>query len=567
MDEKVVAEGAKVVKIIGEVIAVDSSGNVRQLKVGDVLNGDEIIVTAKNTSVELAETNETINLTQNCVACNNEQGSLQGVDLDGDVSLDLSQNADFDADQLEAIQAAILAGEDPTQVLEAAAAGGVVGSANAGFITIEYNNPEVLAQTFFETSGIQRDQIDDPQEEGRFTVFAAGGESISELLIEGDLDAANGYPTSVTTTVLIEAGDLPLDADSFVPDPISLSALINELNSDITTSEQDVTFVYDAAQNAIVGSNGSDEILRIDIDTTNVGKNIQLSLTTTLNQPIDHVPSVGGGNVALVNDQVVVTFDITGADSGGNPILSPISASVTIGDGEDPSFTDVPSITVNEANLTDGTATNIAETVQGSMVDMNLGSDYVKQYRLDVDAFNQQAALKSQGETITINEVENSDLSYSYTGTNANGTVFTLVVEPDGDYTFTLLQPIDHAVDSDSTTISLPIIATDFDNDTAQSVLPIVILDDKPQLNGFTGDTDVDEDDLATAAHQGSDDDKELTYVTGNFDIVEGADGIKSYQIDTTSPDITSLKSGGEALKWSDDSPVQNGTVFTYTAE
>ncbi|WP_083627145.1 retention module-containing protein [Vibrio ponticus] len=567
MNEEVSIEGAKVVKVIGEVIAIDSRGNARELKVGDQLRGDEVIITARNSSVDISEQVETINLGENCVACANPQGNVQGAVVDGTIDLDLSQNSEFSLEQLEAIQEAILAGEDPTAILEAAAAGGVLGSANAGFITVEFNNPEVLAETFFETSGFRREQIDDPEEDGRATVFAAGGESISELLVEGDLDASDGYPTSITNTVLIEAGDLPLDATSFVPDPISLSALLNELNSDITASGQDVTFTYDASQNAIIGTVGADEVLKIDIDTTNLGKNLELSLTTTLNQPIDHVPSVGGGNVALVDDKIIVSFDITGTDSGGNAIRSPISATVTIVDGDDPDIAQVPSVTVNEANLTDGTDTNIAETVKGNMVDMGLGSDQIEQYRLDISQFNQQAALKSHGETITITEVENGDSSFTYTGATASDSVFTIEVEPSGDYTFTLLEPIDHAQGSDSTTISLPITATDFDGDTAQGLLPIIIVDDKPQFTGFTGQTEVDEDDLSTSTVPGSDPDKEATLISGNFVIEQGADGVKNYQIDTTSPDITTLSSGGEALKWSDDSPAQSGTQFTYTAE
>ncbi|MGF1894611.1 hypothetical protein L4D18_24870, partial [Vibrio campbellii] len=49
--------------------------------------------------------------------------------------------------------------------------------------------------------------------------------------------------------------------------------------------------------------------------------------------------------------------------------------------------------------------------------------------------------------------------------------------------------------------------------------------------------------------------------------IEEGADGIKSYQIEATSPALVDLSSGGEALEWSNGSPVQNGTQFTYTAQ
>ncbi|MCQ6493221.1 retention module-containing protein, partial [Vibrio parahaemolyticus] len=62
-------------------------------------------------------------------------------------------SANFDANDVASIQQAILEGADPTAILEATAAGGdASGSANACYVTVEYNNPEMLASTFFETS-------------------------------------------------------------------------------------------------------------------------------------------------------------------------------------------------------------------------------------------------------------------------------------------------------------------------------------------------------------------------------------------------------------------------------
>lgn len=228
MNEQVLLEGAKVTKIVGDVLVIDSSGDARVLKVGDVIHSNEVIITAKNSKVEFIEQGETITIDENCAACSLDQGPINAAPIDGLVSVDIEQNSELDLAALEAIQQAILDGEDPTAILEAAAAGGVLGSANAGFITIEYNNPELLAKTFFETSAATRDQFDDPEEDGRSTVFAAGGESISELLVEGDFDANNGYPTEISTSITIEAGDLPLDADSlFLTQPLFQRCLMN----------------------------------------------------------------------------------------------------------------------------------------------------------------------------------------------------------------------------------------------------------------------------------------------------------------------------------------------------
>ena len=168
MDQQVLLEGAKVTKIVGDAIVIDSSGNARALKVGDVLAGNEIIITANHSSVELIEQAKVITIDENCAACTTDGGGVENASLDGLVSVDVSQNSELDLASLEAIQQAILDGEDPTEILEAAAAGGVLGSANAGFITVEYNNPELLAETFFETSAATRDQFDEPEEVVQF---------------------------------------------------------------------------------------------------------------------------------------------------------------------------------------------------------------------------------------------------------------------------------------------------------------------------------------------------------------------------------------------------------------
>ncbi|WP_367971653.1 retention module-containing protein [Vibrio scophthalmi] len=568
MDNKVGDGGFKVAKLSGDAIVIDEKGNARDLKVGDVVTNKDTVIVVNGAEVELKSGNEVAVITQNCVACFDHntvsQQTIADAPIGGEINVDLSNIEDttFAIDEIEALQAAILAGEDPTAILEAAAAGGVLGSANAGFVTIDYTNAQTLAQTFFETSAPRRDIFDDPEEDGRSTVFAAGGESIAELVVEGDLDP-DTYPSIVTASVFIEAGDLPLDPTSFVPDPISLATLLAELNNDIKSANQDVTFSYDASENAIIGVSAAGEVIRIDLDVTPIGKDLTLTITTTLSQPIDHLPSVGSGNVALVNDQIVVNFDITGTDSGGNSIQAPISASVTIGDGIDPQIVDVPNITLNEANLTDGTATDPSATVAGNVVDINLGSDTIEQYRLDVTNFNADGRLTSQGEPLTISEVANSDGSFTYTASTSAGDVFVLTINTAGDYEFSLKLPIDHQVGSDSTTIDFPLTATDYDDDTAQGTLPITILDDKPVLNGFTGETSVDEDDIPTigSALDGS------NQISGNFDIKEGADGIKSYQITNVDTLLFGLTSGELALEWKAGSPEQSGTEFTYTAQ
>lgn len=123
------------------------------------------------------------------------------------------------------------------------------------------------------------------------------------------------------------------------------------LISDITSSGQPVTFTYDVATNSIVGVQGTDEVLRIDIDAVSVGNDIELSLTTSVSQPIDHAPSIGGGQVSFTGDQINIAFDIQGQDTAGNQLVTPINAQVTVLDGVDPSAESVSSIMLKQAVL------------------------------------------------------------------------------------------------------------------------------------------------------------------------------------------------------------------------
>ncbi len=329
MDIEVSRQVAVVEATSGDVVVVKPDGSARKVSVGDTIRENEIVITANKSELVLGVQNDSIPVAENCVGCVDENAAWVDAPIAGEVNFDLQQ-ADaetFTEDDLAAIQEAILGGADPTQILEATAAGGGLGSANAGFVTIDYNYTETHPSTFFETAGLAEQTVDEDTEEFRSITRSSGGQSISETLTEGSI-SGNTYPQSITTTETIIAGSLALAPDSFIPETLSLASLLSELNSDITSSGQSVIFTYDATTNSIVGVQGTDEVLRIDIDAVSVGNNIELSLTTTISQPIDHVPSVGGGQVSYTGDQIDIAFDIQGEDTAGNPLATPVNAQV-----------------------------------------------------------------------------------------------------------------------------------------------------------------------------------------------------------------------------------------------
>ncbi|OEE47821.1 retention module-containing protein [Vibrio anguillarum] len=552
MDLQVVVQPASVSEVVGDVIAVDAKGNARQVTVGDSLMKGEILITVNHSSVTLFINGQVAVVEQNCVACFGDTVLEHDTSIDliqfpvaGDINADLTQlnEANFDADNIAAIQQAILDGQDPTQILEATAAGaGGEGSANAGFITIDYNFAEVLASTFFETAG--RDAQQSLTETNLSPLrFTAGGESLSAALVEGSL-SLNSYPQSVTANVLIAAGDLPLDAASFVPESLSLAALLSELNSDITSAGRSVSFRYDATANHIVGELDGSEVLRIDLVATSVGKDINLEIVTTISQPIDHVSSVGGGLVSFANDQIAIQFDVTGSDAGGNPIRSPISIAISIGDGNNPVMSDEPSTSVYEDNLANiGSDASASQTITVSgQFDTQLGSDQIESYQLDLSA-NPLAGLTSAGVVVQLASSSSSNGVYTYQASANGQPIFELILNPDGRYQFTLQGALDHPANSDELLLNLSVLATDYDGDSSESVrLPINIIDDKPEIIGVDA-LSVDEDDLAS----GSDSSKEPLFAEGVF-TTQSADKLVSYQLDTSSNPLAGLTSQGEAV-------------------
>ena len=500
MDVEVLRQAAIVKEVSGDVVAVKPDGSAKKVVVGDSIANGEIVITANHSTVLMEASEAAVNLDANTLATEDDLGGWGVAPVAGEVNFDLAQLGEgaIGEDELAAIQDAILAGADPTELLEATAAGaGAGGSANSGFVTIEYTGAEVLASTFFETSGFSNDTLDQVDDEIRPIIFASGGQSIGESLVEGSLSGGT-YPQSVTSSIVITAADLSLDPTSFVPDAISLASLLSELNSDITSNGEAVSFSYNAATNTIIGvDDDGDTVLTIDINATSIGKDVSLELTTTISQPIDHTPSVGGGQVAFTGDQITVSFNITGTDTGGNPIQAPIDAQVSIGDGTDPSVTTISETNVYEAGLDDGSKVGDTTTIANGTITFAAGSDAVTQVQIDVDAFNadqQTSPITSQGETVILEAVSGQPGTYvGYITLGGNRvdvlkvTLGEVIVEgassaPDfkANYTIELVNEIDQPLQGqDSISIALPVFATDADNDqSARSDLIINVGDD-----------------------------------------------------------------------------------------
>ncbi|MEZ9288870.1 retention module-containing protein [Vibrio lentus] len=491
MDIEVSRQVAVVEATSGDVVVVKSDGSARKISVGDIIRENEIVITANKSELVLGVQNDSIPVGENCVGCVDETAAWVDAPIAGEVNFDLQQTdaETFTEDDFAAIQEAILGGADPTQILEATAAGGGLGSANAGFVTIDYNYTETHPSTFFETAGLAEQTVDEDREEFRTITRSAGGQSISEELHEGSI-SRNTYPQSLTIIETIVAGSLALSPDSFAPEALSLASLLNELNSDITSSGQPVTFTYDAATNAIVGVLGSDEVLRIDIEAISVGNNIELSLTTTVSQPIDHVPSIGGGQVSYTRDQINIAFDVQGEDSAGNPIAAPINAQVTVFDWEDPS---AESVTITNVETS-------SAAIEGTF--SIIGSDHLQSAVFDASALDQFDGLLSDNQN-TLARLSDDGTTITLSIQGRGEVVLTISLDTDGTYNFQQFKPIEE-VSSNTLSFALPITVTDFDQDVVTNTINIAITDgDSPVITNVDS-IDVDEAGIVGGSQEGT---------------------------------------------------------------
>ncbi|WP_440872418.1 retention module-containing protein [Vibrio diabolicus] len=541
MSMQTVPQNAIVNAVKGEVLVLGLDGKVRSIKAGDELISGEVIITENNASLDVQIHNELYLVDANCVACLPEPSFEQPETLlqspvNGQVTFDPTaiEGANFDANDVAAIQQAIIDGADPTAILEATAAGaGAEGSANAGYVTVEYNNPEVLASTFFETSATrsgveERDEADDLD----VTIFADGGQSLQSSVTEGSISLSS-YPQTISSSVLVEAGDLALDTASFVPETSSLESLLTELNSDITSAGQPVAFVYDEAQNAIIGTQEGNEVLRIEIEATSLGRDLELEVVTTISQGIDHVASVADGQVSISGDQINIAFDITGADIGGNSIQAPIDFTTTVIDGDDPA----------PQNVTFENVESSSTPITGTFVD--IGSDQLATVTFNQEGLSLFDGLLSDNQaTEAVLSEDGSTITLSIAGSNE--TVLTISLNTDGTYQFEQFKPLEQTNGEDTIELSLPTTIVDFDQDTASNTFTMTILDgDNPVIENVTG-LSLDE----AGVDQGSQEGAAVTSGTGSITTAVGSDIIDHYELEPTEFNVGGeLQSQGQVVQ------------------
>ncbi len=256
---------------------------------------------------------------------------------------------------------------------------------------------------------------------------------------------------------------------------------------------------------------------------------------------------------------IVKSIVVTSGDFDNDSVSAAVT--LTIQDGQDPVIDVVPPVSLSEAQLADGSTPSGSPVEATGTISYTEGSDNLSHFRLEPSEFNSDDSLKSNGLVVELRE-EPTD-SGNYIGfTTSNGvetTVFTLSFDSTnkGDYTFTLLEAIDHAESGSKDEVlsfNLPVYAVDTDKDnSAMKPLVVTIQDDNPIINNTPDGShfSVDENDLTNSAS-----------ASGSFVVTPGADSIDSFALSNLDDVADGLKSGGVPIVVSEVPGAANTTTY-----
>ncbi|MGF1875210.1 hypothetical protein L4D77_07770 [Photobacterium frigidiphilum] len=542
-----------------DVAFIIKAGNkVVPIKADYQMQSDDVVVANAGAKFVVMQNGIPTIVNESCPAC--IMMSVDGLkisELSDSVSFSAegASNSSFSSNDVAAIQNAILSGDDPTETLEAAAAGNEAqGSSNSRFVVIDYDNNEMLAQAGFDTASEQQETIN--EDESLTILTAEGGDTASISLVEGDLpdlgdvNQPSSYPVETTQSVTIEAGTQPLDPNSFTFDSLTLDSLLSELNSDITSGGESVEFVFDSATNSIIGTKNGELVLTIDLDTSTNGRDVTVDITTTLHQPIDHTDGANNsGLVTNVDDQININVSIQGTDTSNNALDNPINIDIGIADGADPSFSTDTGVTINESSQQ-------GDVISGQ-IPLDVGSDEIATIVFQADQPS-LTSITSNGEATTYTVSGNTITVLD----SAGDTVMTVTIATDGSYDVKVTGPIDQG-DSESTNIDLNVTATDKDGDTTDGAMDITITDGINATGGDQGALILNEGDLDVDGNGvGGTDTTYPASQSGSFVIKAGEDSLvpgsvkidPSLQSDLITELQNELTSGGETLTFAVDS-------------
>ncbi|WP_335919562.1 retention module-containing protein [Shewanella algae] len=332
-------QDAVVTNLVGQLKAKDENGNIRDLSIGDLIrNGEEIIFTANDTfTIEYADGTR---LTEQ-----NAQPSAQP--QPDSAAADVAQFANSGVDaEIAALQAQILAGDDPTANLPATAAGaGTAGNqGDFGYVAVDRDGSELLASAGYDTSGFDQTAITTQEEILLEDLTLTGPTLNSGAATLSDANLPTG--TTPSPTALTQTGNLSFSAAASVAsltlDGVSIVSggvfngpvSINTEYGVLTINAVDLingNISYSFTLNSAVDHSSSDDfsqafnLILTDLEGNSVGNTLTISVLDDAPSGQDDINSVDEDSLLAISGNLLDndvqggdTAQVTAAGSGGN---------------------------------------------------------------------------------------------------------------------------------------------------------------------------------------------------------------------------------------------------------
>ncbi|MBW8186624.1 retention module-containing protein, partial [Shewanella nanhaiensis] len=409
MGVSITTQDAIVINLVGQLKAKDEQGNIRELTIGDLIEGGEQLIFSATTQFNLQMADGSLVNEQNIIPPEPEQTLPENLQQ----ALTAESEVFGIDDEIAAIQAQILAGDDPTLDLPATAAGAGTGGneGGSGFITLGRSADETLANSGYDTSGF----------------IGAPATEIDPTIIPDDPALPTISSSSVTLAEAnLATGSAPL-ADALIQTNTLSFTTDNGVENLTVNGNPIFTAGVFTGPISFTSANGVLTISAFDPSTNT------LTYTYQLTTPINH----------LITDTLTETFSLLLTDTLGNSVSSTINVNILddAPSGENDSNNldeDTASVSGNVLNNdtqgadtatlslivnSTGNAQTVGQetTINGSFGVLQISADGSYTYLLTTDSAEVQSL--SQGELVTD--------SFSYQLLDADGDTVTLTLNID----------------------------------------------------------------------------------------------------------------------------------------
>ncbi|MBO2651855.1 hypothetical protein, partial [Shewanella algae] len=200
---------------------------------------------------------------------------------------------------------------------------------------------------------------------------AQGGEQGAVSISEPDL-SPNEYPAKGVGEFQIGGGSDRLLPESLGFDAAQLNNLLTELGNELSSGGEALSFTVNA-EGAIEGRLADGTlVLSLTPQAQQDGQGLKVSLEVEQLQPLDHQSagsSSQSGYVTLDGEEIVIKLPLQAKDSDGDSLESAAGVTVTIKDGQLPSFGSDSGLKINESQ-----DANVALKGQ---IQVDIGSDEI----------------------------------------------------------------------------------------------------------------------------------------------------------------------------------------------